>query len=79
MFNFRRKTGFTMVSNCKKDEYYIASVRCYQMKYFSGIVAIKEDEEAWLGVSDNYPQCFRNKDEAFKFESIKEIKMRAND
>ena len=56
----------------KNQEYYIASVECYQVKAISGSILTKEGTIKWLGMSGGYPQC-TSKGDAMHWDSKEEI------
>lgn len=53
-----------------KEEWYIASVKCYQVKGVDGKVLTKEDVEVWLSEERDYPTLSTNKQWAHKFKKI---------
>lgn len=56
----------------KKRKWYIVSVKCQEVRYYNGEVAVQQDETAWLGWDSEYqyPSVFRNKNWAHKFKEI---------
>lgn len=61
-------------------EGFIASARCYQVKYANGSVATEENTEVWLGMSrDQYYQCERSLKCAYVFETKEQVLRRWKD
>jgi hypothetical protein len=55
-----------------EEEYYVASARCREVKFYNGHIAAHEDEVVWLGISDGYPSC-GPRGSAHHFKDIKDI------
>ena len=53
-----------------KKKYYIVSVRCQEVKAYTGAVMQKHNAEAWLGESDGYPAVSCSKNSAKHFDHI---------
>lgn len=61
-------------------QYYIASARCYEMKYFDGKIAMPHDAVAWLGWTTEgggWPECTLNQCSAKHFASLDAIRQEA--
>ena len=48
--------------------YYIASVECYEVKSYDGLILTRDGERVWLGTDQGFSQCFRSESLAKHFK-----------
>jgi hypothetical protein len=64
------KQASTLVSKySEEEEYYIVKVKLKEVKAFDGSHLHREDEVAWLGMSEGYPSVGSDQAHAHKFDT----------
>ena len=48
--------------------YYIASVECYEVRAYDGLILTHDGERVWLGTDQGFSQCFRGESSAKHFK-----------